>query len=64
MDSNNEQSTCETMQINQDFIKTANQLKAKYLKIKNDLLNEILQEILQEKYNSEKTDIKILKTLS
>ena len=48
MDSNNELSTCETMQINQDFIKTANQLKAKYLKIKNDLLNEILQEILQE----------------
>ena len=62
MDSNNEQSTCETIQINQDFIKTANQLKTKYLKIKNDLLNEILQEILQEtlqetlqeKYNSEK----------
>ena len=48
MDSNNEQSTCETMQINQDFVKLANQLKTKYLKIKNDLLNEILQEILQE----------------
>ena len=55
MDSNNEQSTCETIQINQDFIKTANQLKAKYLKIKNDLLNEILQEILQEMYENENT---------
>ena len=55
MDSNNEQSTCETMQINQDFIKTANQLKAKYLKIKKDLLNEILQEILQEINENENT---------
>ena len=49
------ESTCETIQINQDFIKIANQLKAKYLKIKNDLFNEILQEILKEINENENT---------
>ena len=48
MDCSEEESTCETILINQDFIKIANQLKMKYLKIKNDLYNEIINEILQE----------------
>ena len=48
MDCSEEESTCETIQINQDFIRIANQLKMKYLKIKNDLFNEIINEILQE----------------
>jgi hypothetical protein len=48
MDCSEEESTCETILINQDFINIANQLKLKYLKIKNDLCNEIINEILQE----------------
>ena len=55
MDCSEEESTCETIQINQDFIKVANQLKLEYLKIKNDLFNEIINEILQE---SNETDTK------
>ena len=47
MDCSEEESTCETILINQDFIKIANQLKIEYLKIKNDLFNEIINELGQ-----------------
>ena len=51
MDANIEESTCETIQINQDFIKSTNELKKIYLKIKNDIFNEIIKEILKETQN-------------
>jgi len=56
MDCSEEELTCETILINQDFIRISNQLKIKYLKIKNDLFNEIINEILQENDENDESD--------
>ena len=54
MDSN-EAGTCETIQINKDFIKIANQLKIQFLNKKKEIFEEIINEILVEIKNNENT---------
>ena len=47
MDSDEETETCDTLEINQDVIHSANKLKQTYLQTKGKIFQEILKDILQ-----------------